>query len=115
MHAQCETEEIASRYKLPSNCDKFASPLVNLEIWNEITKKAQTYDQFLRDIQTLLAKGLIPVIKLAELLREQISQNNEAKTMISDAITLLGQTQFNLSLRRRYMIRPNLKKKYSNL
>ena len=113
--AQCETEEIASRYKLPSNCDKLASPLVNPEIWNEIAKKAQTYDKFLRDIQTLLATGLIPVIKLAELLREQISQNNEAKTMLSDAITLLGQAQFNLSLRRRYMIRPNLKKKYSNL
>ena len=35
--------------------------------------------------------------------------------MITDAITLFGQAQFNLSLHRRYMIRPYLKKKYSNL
>lgn len=35
--------------------------------------------------------------------------------MIADALTLFGQAQYNLSLRRRYMIRPQLKKKYSNL
>ena len=79
MHAQCETEEIAFRYKLPSNCDKFASPLVNPEIWNKIAKKAQSYDKFLRDIQTLLAKGFIPVIKLAELLREQYRKTMKPK------------------------------------
>ena len=112
---QCETDDIVSRHKLPSNCDKLASPLVNPEIWNDMAKKAQTYDKFLRDIQTLLAIGMVPVIKLSEVLRDQISNNVEAKTLISDAITMFGQAQFNLSLRRRYMIRPHLKKKYSNL
>lgn len=113
--AQCVTDELVSKYKLPSNCDKLAPPLVNPEIWNDIAKKAQTYDRFLRDIQTLLATGMIPVIKLSKLLSSQISKNTDAKTLISDAIILLGQAQFNLSLRRRYMIRPFLKKKYSNL
>ena len=27
--SQCDTDEIVSKYKLPSNCDKLASPLVN--------------------------------------------------------------------------------------
>ena len=89
--------------------------MVNPEIWNDIAKKAQTYDRFLRDIQTLLATGMIPVIKLSKLLSSQISKNSDAKTLISDAIILLGQAQFNLSLRRRYMICPFLKKKHSNL
>lgn len=40
---------------------------------------------------------------------------DEAQSFVSDAITLLGQAQFNISLRRRYMIRPFLKKKYSAL
>jgi hypothetical protein len=35
--------------------------------------------------------------------------------MLSEALTILGQVQLNISLRRRYMIRPNLKKKYFNL
>ena len=45
--AQCVTDELVSKYKLPSNCDKLASPLVNPELWNDIAKKAQTYDSFL--------------------------------------------------------------------
>ena len=113
--AQCDTDEIITRYKLPSNCEKLAPPMVNPEIWNDIAKKAQTYDRFLRDIQSLLATRIIPIIKLAEILKGQIKNNKEAKQMISDAVTLIGQAQFNLSLRRRYMIRPQLKKKYSNL
>lgn len=113
--SQCETDDIVSRYKLPSNCEKLAPPLVNAEIWNDMPKRAQTYDKSFRDIQSLIATGILPIIKLASLLKPQIKSNVEAKTMIADALTLFGQAQYNLSLRRRYMIRPQLKKKYSNL
>ena len=41
--------------------------------------------------------------------------NQQAKTLFSDVITLLGQVQFQLSIKRRYMIKPNLKKKYQAL
>ena len=71
---QCDTQEIVSIYKLSSNCDKLVSPLVNPEIWNDIAKRAQAYDEFLRDIQTLLAMGIIPIIKLSELLKSHISK-----------------------------------------
>ena len=37
------------------------------------------------------------------------------RTKIADALTVMGQVQFNLSVRRRYLIRPNLKKKYFGL
>ena len=68
-----------SRYKLPSNCDKLASPFVNPEIWNDTAKRAQTYDKLLWDIQTLLATGIIPIIKQSELLKSHISKNVQAK------------------------------------
>ena len=112
--SQCETDDIVSRYKLPSNCEKLAPPLVNAEIWNDMPQRAQTYDKSFRDIQSLIATGILPIIKLASLLKPQIKSNVEAKTMIADALTLFGQAQYNLSLRRPYMIRPQLKKKYSN-
>ena len=99
--AQCETADIVSRYKLSYNSDKLALPLVNPEIWNDMAKKAQTYDKFLRDIQTLVAIGMVPVITLSEGLRNQIFNNAKAKTKISDAISLFGYAQFNLSLRMR--------------
>ena len=59
-----------------------------------------------------MATGLTPIIKLAESLKLQIMANNDAKTLLSDSLTLLGQVQYNLSIRRRYFIRPTLKKKY---
>ena len=113
--SQCDTDEIMTKYKLPSNCEKLAPPLVNGEIWSEIQKKAQTYDKAFRDIQSLIASGLIPMFELLTVLKDQIQSNAKARTLLSDSITLLGQAQFNLSLRRRYMIRPYLKKKYANL
>ena len=111
--SQCEADEIISKYKIPSNCDKMGPPSVNPEIWKDIIKKAQTYDKAFQDIQTLISIGMVPIIKLVGLMNAQLS--DEAKSSISDAITLFGQAQFNISLRRRYMIRPFLKKKYSSL
>jgi hypothetical protein len=43
------------------------------------------------------------------------NMNQKAKEYISDALTMFGQVQYQLSLRRRYIIRPNLKKKYKNI
>ena len=111
--SQCEVDEIISKYKIPSNCDKMEPPSVNPEIWNDIIKKAQTYNKAFQDIQTLISIGMVPIIKPVSLMKAQLS--DEVKSSISDAITLFGQAQFSISLRRRYMIRPFLKKKYSSL
>ena len=112
---QCDTDDLVTKYKLPSNCKMMSPPLVNSEIWNDINKRAQTYDKAFGDIQSLIASGITPIFELLDILKEQIQSNEKAQTLISDSITLLGQAQFNLSLRRRYMIRPSLKKKYANL
>lgn len=113
--SQCDTESFANKYKVPENCDQACPPLVNQEIWKVLDKRAQSQDRGIVDIQNLVASGMTPIIKLAEILKPHIVANNEAKTLLSDALTLMGQVQYNLSIRRRYMIRPNLKKKYHSL
>ena len=113
--SQCVTDNTVQKYKIPQNCEKLAAPIVNNEVWKILNKRAHSYDKCFADIQNLVAAGMVPAIKLAEILKQQISSNSEAKTLFSDMITLMGQVQYNLSLRRRYMIRPNLKKKYFNL
>ena len=62
-----------------------------------------------------MATGIVPIIKLLELVKPHFAGNLEAKTLFSDVITLMGQVQYNLSLRRIYMIKLHLKKKYQNL
>ena len=88
-----------------------AAPAVNSEIWTDIVRRTQTYDKAFQNILTLTATGMVPITKLVSLIKSQMS--DEAKSSVSDAITLLGQAQLNISLRRRYMNRPFLKKKYS--
>lgn len=111
----CVTDDIINKHKIPENCDKLRSPTVNNEIWKIMNKRAQSYDKCFADIQNLVATGVVPIIKLFELLKPQIAGNSEIKTLFSDTITMMGQVQYNLSLRRRYMIKPHLKKKYQNL
>ena len=88
-------------------------PSVNPEIWLDIPRRAQTYDSAFQDIQTLIAIGMLPIIKLAKLLKSKLPE--EAQNCITDAVNLLGQAQCNYLSIRRYMIRPHLKKKYSAL
>ena len=113
--SQCDTDSLINKYKIPVNCDLACPPLVNSEIWKVLDKRAQSQDRGIVDIQNLVATGMTPIIKLAEILKPHIQGNKEARTMIADALTVMGQVQFNLSVRRRYLIRPNLKKKYSAL
>jgi hypothetical protein len=67
------------------------------------------------DIQNLVVSGLGPVVQLLEYVKKNNLMKNEAKCIFSDLLTVLGQVQYNLSLRRRYLTRPYLKKKYSSL
>lgn len=88
---------------------------MNNEIGKILPKRAQTYDKSFSDIQNLVAASMVPIMKLADILKSQIAGNQEAKTQFSDVITLMGQVQYHLSLRCRYLIRPQLKKQYQSL
>ena len=111
--SQCELEEIMARHKIPENVDKAGPPLVNNEVWKILDHKVHTQDKYMSDVQNIVATAIVPVIKLAGTFKKSL--NKEAKTFISDILTLIGQVQYNLSVRRRYNIRPNLKKKYHSL
>ena len=113
--SQCETESLIKKYKVPENCTMASAPVVNQEVWKTLDKSAHWNDKVLVDIQNLVSVGIAPIIRLTEIMKEQNAVNSEAKALISDALTIMGQVQYNLSLRRRYMIRPSLKRKYSGL
>ncbi|WAR20011.1 hypothetical protein MAR_001849 [Mya arenaria] len=111
---QCEMDGVVTKYKVPSNCDLATPPTVNQEIWKIMNKGGHLNDKLMVDIQNLVAAGIGSVLKLVNLLKDQ-SLSTESKGVLSDTLTILGQTQYNLSMRRRYMIRPSLKKKYAGL
>ena len=113
--SQCITDSLMDKFKIPENCDKLSAPRVKTEFWKVMNKRAQGYDKYFSDTQNLVAAGMVSVIRLAEAMKGQIASNPEAKDLMTNTLTLMGQIQYNLSIRRRYMIRPHLKKKYQNL
>lgn len=110
----CDVEQF-KKYKTPENCDKMAAPLVNQEVWKIMDRRGHATDKSMVEIQNLLASGMVPLIKLASELKDQMKENENIKTLLSDAMTVFGQVQYNLSLRRRFTIRPYLNRKYSGL
>lgn len=112
--SQWNIEDIAKKYKIPENVDMAGPPLVNPEIWKILDKRVHTQDRGLAEIQNIVATAMVPVIKLAENLKSA-ALNQGTKTLLSDTLTLLGQVQYNISVKRRYSIRPHLKKKYFGL
>ena len=113
--SQCDVDNVVEKYKIPENCDRAGPPLVNTEVWKIMDKRVQSQDRGIVDIQNLVNTGITPIVKLAEMLKTQIAENTAAKELISDALIILGQVQYFLSIRRRYLIRPTLKKKYQGL
>lgn len=78
-------------------------------------RRVQSSDRAFRDIQGLVTASMLPILALAKLVKPLISKLPEAKSLISDALTIMGQVQFNISIRRRYLMRPFLKSKYSSI
>ena len=72
--------------------------------------RTQTQDRSMAEIQNLLATGMTPLIQLADILKTQFSGNSQAKSLLGYALTIMGQVQYHMSVRRRYMIRPTLRK-----
>jgi len=56
------------------------------------------------DIQNLVSVSLAQMIKLTDVLKSQMAVNKEDKKLSLDIFTFLGQIQFNLFIRRRYLI-----------
>jgi len=113
--SQCDIDSFTGVYQIPENCDMAGPPSVNQEVWKTLSKRAHMQDKALVDIQNLVSVSLAQMIKLTDVLKSQMAVNKEAKKLSSDIFTVLGQIQYNLSIRRRYLIRPSLTKKYSSL
>ena len=89
------------------------APKVKAEIWTAINSQSHTQDLVLQNIQKSISLGLVAIIQLAE---QVVNPNTELdrgsiKTALTDSLSLIGHTQFYISQRRRFNIRPYLNDK----
>ena len=117
-------KEKLAKYDRPENCERLLAPKVNPEIWSRISNLGQRQDlKFVAEQKALASAGSVLAKSTQVLLdRRQINPNTEENsqwdtilTSQIDAIALLGHANFQLSLRRREMLKPFLKKEYASL
>ncbi|CAC5387732.1 unnamed protein product [Mytilus coruscus] len=101
--------------KVPSNCKSLVVPPVNPEIWQFLYRKTKSSDLGLQNLQRLLAYGMIPVITLAGILKTKKPDIRLMREAVSKAMTVLCNTHFELSVKRKLMLKPYIDRKFHQL
>lgn len=115
-----KVKETVEKYDRPENCEKLVAPKVNPEIWEKLTHYGKKQDLRFSAIQNMIVKVGAIIAQSTQKLMHFRSQGGKLDTSALltaqiDAIALLGHTNYELSLRRREAIKPNLNKEYGSL
>ena len=88
-------------------------PKVNKEIWSALPRPAHTQDSKMQEVQKYFVKGLIPIVKLAnQCCKNEPLDIANTRSLLSDAMSLLGNGLLSLSHRRRSILRPYFNDKF---
>ena len=107
-------------YPPPRNVPLLHPPRVNEEIWELMKAGPRSSDIRMRKIQVRLTRGLVALARLAEvlLLNKKRGANPDLGDCLNvalQAFALIGNANYELSLRRRETLRSQLNPKYSRL
>ncbi|XP_061186409.1 uncharacterized protein LOC133194473 [Saccostrea echinata] len=107
--------ELEKQYARPEN-GNLKVPRVNKEIWYVMEKNAHAVDLNLEIIQKSIATGLIPLVQMAEsLISKQDTESVKSKKMLGDPISMLANSFYNLSTKRRNEIKSCLTPRYKKI
>ena len=114
--------ETQNRNNRPENCDCLTTTKVNHLIWDKLKPDTRSNDIKLQRVQTNLVKGVIPIVSIIGRLVEArykiradtLDVPGSIRAAI-DAIALIGAANFELNMRRRDNIKPELNENYKHL
>ena len=114
--------ETQNRYNRPENCECLTSTKVNHLIWDKLKSDTRSNDIKLQRVQSNLVKGIIPIVSIVQKLvdaREKVPKDvldvPELIRAATDAIALIGAANFELNMRRRDNVKPELNEDYKHL
>ena len=120
----------AECFKRPQNCENLIVPNVNAEVWRKMSSRAKSRDLNFQRVQLYLTKGLIPMVQCLQFLlnwRRNAKNNADRSVHISDielskvtsdlcdSFSLLSHSDYQLCLRRREFIKPELNSEFRSL
>lgn len=112
-----KAKTLCDKYYRPENCPNMKVPQINEEIWPSLKKKSQSIDFKIQRSQNIVLKALTPDCNLLDKLilvrksstSNEIKSSNECLELSQDTVNLLQLAFTDLLLKRRYLIRPELK------
>ena len=109
--------ERADQFKTPENCEMLAVPKLNEELFLEesINPSYKKNDSILQKNQLLLTKGMIPLVKMMNVMLTKQTGNEELFDLASESVRLLALSHRDLSNIRRKFIKPAIDKRYQRL
>lgn len=115
-----KAKTLCDKYYRPENCPNMKVPGINEEIWPSLKKKSQSIDFKIQRSQNIVLKALTPACNLLDKLilarksstSNEIKSSNECLELAQDTVKLLQLAFTDLSHKRRYLIRPELKQSY---
>ena len=119
--SETEQKDKTEKYLRPQNCEMLGVTKVNQLIWDKLTSGTRSADVKLQNIQKLLVKGVIPLVKVADTLLQVITgektmpPEQELFEQLTDSIGLLTSANYSLNIRRRELITPDMNTDYQGL
>ena len=89
---QADVATFIEASQIPSNCKSLVPPLINSEIWSYLYSNIQQRDKRLQEVQKMLGVSVVPMIKMAEMLKTGQIDLINAKTWITQAIAFVIQS-----------------------
>ena len=100
-------------YFRPGNCDRLKVPLVNHELWSKLRPPVKTQDLRLANVQQTIVKATVALTEATDQITKvkgPFEGKQKVITSLTDSLALLGHATYELSLRRRDIMRPSINK-----
>ena len=113
-------DKLVKKYNPPANLDTLLVPKVNALMWDKMSQATRVADVKFQKMQNSLIKSLIAQIEVANALLTSIKEGSSPPLadlfrMVTDAIGLASNANFEINMKRREAIKPDLNPLYRHL
>ena len=106
--SQITSKEIEKKFLLPSNCP-LSIPLVNSELWRIMSSNHRKGDVKLPTLQKSLVKVVTGALNIFTEVQKEKFEIQTIAQMVPDITAIVGKVSYDLSLKRRELIKSSLK------
>ncbi len=115
-----KVKEKMEKFCVPENCDRVHVPAVNLPVWSNLNRYTRGMDIRMSNIQRTLVSASSAIVECLETLSNTETKIDDSTGTsllgkLTDSVAMIGHAHYDLSLRRREILRPSIQEQYKPL